>query len=208
MFSLNNKYKINNQNTKTRLVNNVQQQKPAQSSIDILLNKARILKNKLIIEKTKAKNDNQCRQSQNNFQNLNKYKITNQHEQNFNIILSRKVNNISKFKFIQKKTENFNFKRKINQLKLDNRFRKRRKVLLLPKLSLYNNNNNNNLYNISRIKSNVINIKGVKYNLNKDGKKLKRLKSNDRFKINNLIKPIRLNIVQNSNKILEKVIAK
>ena len=224
MFQSNkNKYKLNNQNKMsgyshtTRYSFKKINDKPISSSIDNLLNQMR-QKNKIIKnERVKLKNQNKAKLqsfTSTNFQNLNEYKKLNSSvpKVDINIILGRKVNNLSKnkFKFIKKKpsTNTNSSHYQVNLLKLDNRIKKRRKLFINPFLLMRQYNSPSHLIK----KHSIINIKGVKYNLNKNGKKLKRLRtastSTNRFKLNN-VKPKFIAIrAQNTQKALEKVFAK
>ena len=196
------------------------------SIVDNLLNQVR-LKNKIIIE-----NNNMSRHRTSalmttspiyKHQNTNKYTIVNKSIEpklDVNLLLGRKVNNLSKnkFKFVKKKTRPTNpihFGGKQHQtMKLDNRFKKKKKKVLVNPFNSFMKQ----FYNpyASPSSSQLINIKGVKYNLNKNGNKLKRLKTpqstlvstSNRFKLNNKNNKNVLNRVQNSQKILGKFIAR
>lgn len=225
------------------------------SSIDNLIKQARNLRTKMIDEKasklTSTVVNNTKPKAVAPLGNLNKYKLVNEakttvlsskfkkinslqtqpilstqntQKLNINVILGREVNDLSKnkFKFIKSTT-----KSKVkNRLKLDNRKLNAKNVSKSQKISLYSNN----IYKLSNKNlKNVIYIKGIKYNMNKNGKKLKRLKSNEgnkqfininKFKLinsainksstnySNKIQLNRSNSVQNVAKLLEKVIAR
>jgi hypothetical protein len=178
------KYKIDNSSSQKINVSS--------SQIDNLLKQIR-LKNKSIKEQQAPTTTNYDYKRRFNNQKESKIDI--------NILLGRKVNNLSKnkFKFVKKRVKSSSFVEQA--MKLDNRFKKRRKIVLNKSPFIFMKRS----YSSRLIKeSNVISIKGVKYNLNKSGKKLKRLRMKpNKFKLDN-----KLIVLARGQKVLEKCIAR
>ena len=191
MFSFNNKskYKIDNSSS-----NNVIKQ--TASPIDNLLKQIR-LKNKTIKEKIEYQAASKRR---------NEYRQVESKKIDINMILGRKVGDLSrnKFKFVKKRRSGGGF---VGQtMKLDNRVRvapKRSRIVLSPFIFMKRFHNTSPSYSVQKVKkTNVISIKGVEYNLNKNGKKLKVIPIN-RFKLDNQKKSAKI-----GHSVLRKYIAR